>query len=76
MAWNHLKYHLIGWFVIMSSISAFQRQVAKEYIAELNCPGVSLINGDVFHMQAEEHHIVKAILEAGKQLIGKPAYGG
>ncbi|MBF9018026.1 MULTISPECIES: sugar phosphate isomerase/epimerase [unclassified Oceanispirochaeta] len=42
---------------------------AKEYIAKLNCPGVSWINGDVFHMQAEEQHIGKAILEAGNQLV-------
>jgi D-psicose/D-tagatose/L-ribulose 3-epimerase len=42
---------------------------AQEYIAELNCPGISWINGDIFHMQAEENHIGKAILAAGNQLV-------
>lgn len=42
---------------------------AKSYIAALNCPGVSHINGDVFHMQAEEQHIASAILDAGDQLV-------
>ncbi|WP_319561764.1 sugar phosphate isomerase/epimerase family protein [Marispirochaeta sp.] len=42
---------------------------AKRYIAALNCPGVAHINGDVFHMQAEENHIATAILEADNQLV-------
>jgi len=42
---------------------------AQEYIAELNCSGISWINGDVFHMQAEETHIGKALLAAGNQLV-------
>lgn len=42
---------------------------AKRYIAALNHPGVRHINGDVYHMQAEETHIGEAVLEAGDALI-------
>ncbi len=38
---------------------------AKRYIAAVDHPGVQHINGDVYHMQAEESHIGEAILEAG-----------
>jgi len=41
---------------------------AKRYIAAVNHPGVAHINGDVYHMQAEEAHIGEAILEAGPML--------
>ena len=41
---------------------------AKRFIADLNHPGVQHINGDLYHMQAEEAHIGEAILEAGEQL--------
>jgi D-psicose/D-tagatose/L-ribulose 3-epimerase len=42
---------------------------AQRYIAAVNHPGVRHINGDVYHMQAEEAHIGEAILAAGDQLI-------
>jgi sugar phosphate isomerase/epimerase len=42
---------------------------AKEYIRCVNHPGVANINGDVYHMQAEEQHIGAAILEAGEALV-------
>lgn len=42
---------------------------AKEYIKAVNHPGIGYINGDVYHMQSEEAHIGKAILEAGDMLI-------
>lgn len=42
---------------------------AKEYIKSVNHPGVKHINGDVYHMQAEEKHIGAAILEAGEALV-------
>ena len=42
---------------------------AKNYIDLVNHPGVGHINGDVFHMQAEESHIGEALLSAGSQLI-------
>ena len=42
---------------------------AKAYISALNQPGIQHINGDVFHMQAEEDHIASAILDAGEQLV-------
>ncbi len=41
---------------------------AKAYITAVDRPGVAHINGDVYHMQAEERHIGQAILEAGKAL--------
>ena len=42
---------------------------AKRYISAINNPGVSHINGDVYHMQSEESHIGEALLEAGSQLV-------
>lgn len=42
---------------------------AKRYIAAVNHPGVSSINGDIYHMQSEESHIGTAILEAGDMLV-------
>lgn len=44
-------------------------QDAKAYIAAVNHPGVQHINGDVYHMQAEESHIGAALLDAGDMLI-------
>jgi sugar phosphate isomerase/epimerase len=41
---------------------------AKRFIADVNHPGVQHINGDLYHMQAEEPHIGAAILEAGERL--------
>lgn len=41
---------------------------AKNYIAQLNHPGVQHINGDVYHMLVEEGHIGEALISAGKQL--------
>ena len=41
---------------------------AKQYIAEVNHPGVAHINGDVYHMQVEESHIGEALIEAGNLL--------
>ena len=41
---------------------------AQQYIKDLGCPGVSWINGDVYHMQSEESHIAEAVLNAGEQL--------
>jgi sugar phosphate isomerase/epimerase len=42
---------------------------AQRYIEAVNHPGVRHINGDVYHMQAEEAHIGEALLTAGDQLI-------
>ena len=42
---------------------------AKGYIESVNHPGVQNINGDVYHMQAEEQHIGAVILEAGEALV-------
>lgn len=42
---------------------------AKEYIREVNSPGVAHINGDVYHMQSEESHIGEAIVNAGEMLL-------
>jgi sugar phosphate isomerase/epimerase len=41
---------------------------AKAYIAAVNHPGVRHINGDVYHMQAEESHIGEALVDAGEML--------
>ncbi|MFC1462563.1 sugar phosphate isomerase/epimerase family protein [Verrucomicrobiota bacterium] len=41
---------------------------AQRYIAAVDHPGVAHINGDVYHMQSEESHIGKALLEAGERL--------
>lgn len=49
---------------ICSSISS-----VKQYIKDVNHPGVQHINGDIFHMLCEERNIPQAILEAGSQLI-------
>lgn len=42
---------------------------AKRYITAVNHPGVQHINGDVYHMQAEEVHIGEALVQAGDQLV-------
>ena len=42
---------------------------AKRFIAAVGSPGVRHINGDVYHMQAEESHIGEAIVDAGEMLI-------
>jgi D-psicose/D-tagatose/L-ribulose 3-epimerase len=42
---------------------------AQSYIRSINHPGVQSINGDVYHMQAEEQHIGEALLSAGEQLV-------
>ena len=42
---------------------------AKEYISEVNHPGIAHINGDVYHMQSEESHIGEAIVNAGEMLL-------
>lgn len=44
-------------------------QDAKRYIEAVNHPGVTHINGDVYHMQSEETHIGEAILDAGEMLV-------
>lgn len=41
---------------------------AVAYIEAVDHPGVRHINGDVYHMQAEEEHIGEAILAAGGRL--------
>ena len=41
---------------------------AKRFIADVDHPGLQHINGDLYHMQAEEAHIGAAILEAGERL--------
>jgi len=41
---------------------------AKRYIAAVNHPGVSHINGDIYHMLSEESHNGMALLAAGSQL--------
>ena len=41
---------------------------AKRYIAAVDHPGVAHINGDVYHMQAEEANIAEALLDAGALL--------
>ena len=42
---------------------------AKAYIAAVSHPGVKHINGDVYHMQAEESHIGEALVDAGDMLV-------
>ncbi len=42
---------------------------AKRYIAAVDHPGVRHINGDVYHMQAEESHIGAALVDAGEMLV-------
>lgn len=41
----------------------------KQYIADINHPGIQYINGDIYHMLCGEKHISQSILEAGDQLI-------
>jgi sugar phosphate isomerase/epimerase len=41
---------------------------AKRYVAAVDHPGVTHINGDVYHMQSEESNIAQALLEAGDML--------
>jgi len=41
---------------------------AKKYIEAMGHPGIAHINGDVYHMQVEEAHIGKALIDAGAQL--------
>lgn len=56
---------------IRSAEVSFVHTVADaiRYIEAVNHPGVQHINGDVYHMQAEEAHIGEAILTAGERLI-------
>lgn len=42
---------------------------AKAYLAAVGHPAIGHINGDVYHMQAEESHIGEALVDAGSQLI-------
>lgn len=42
---------------------------ANDYINAVDHPGVSHINGDVYHMQSEEPNIPRAILAAGDRLV-------
>lgn len=42
---------------------------AKEYIRQIDAPGIAHINGDVYHMQSEESHIGEAIINAGEMLL-------
>ena len=42
---------------------------AMRYIKAVNNPGVSHINGDVYHMQSEESHIGEALMLADSQLV-------
>lgn len=51
----------------VSFIHTFEE--AKQYIAAVNHPGVKHINGDVYHMQAEESHIGEALVNAGDMLV-------
>lgn len=56
---------------IRSAEVSFVHTVADaiRYIEAVNHPGVQHINGDVYHMQAEEAHIGEAILAAGERLV-------
>jgi len=51
----------------VSTIHTFDE--ARKYIAAVNHPGVTHINGDVYHMQSEESNIAETIAEAGDMLI-------
>lgn len=42
---------------------------AKQYIREVDSPGIAHINGDVYHMQSEESHIGEAIVNADEMLL-------
>ena len=56
---------------IRSAEVSFVHTVADaiRYIEAVDHPGVQHINGDVYHMQAEEAHIGEAILAAGERLV-------
>lgn len=41
----------------------------KQYIKDINHPGVQHINGDIFHMLCGERHISEAILDCGDALV-------
>ena len=41
---------------------------AKKYISQINHSGIGHINGDVYHMQVEESHIGRALVDAGSML--------
>ncbi|GGJ91020.1 hypothetical protein GCM10007063_12090 [Lentibacillus kapialis] len=41
----------------------------KNYIEAVNHQAIKHINGDIYHMQSEESHIGKAIIDAGDQLV-------
>lgn len=51
----------------VSFIHTFEE--AKKYINAVNHPGVKHINGDVYHMQAEECHIGEALVNVGDMLV-------
>lgn len=42
---------------------------ARAYIDAVDHPGIAHLNGDVYHMQAEESNIAQAVLEAGDRLV-------
>lgn len=42
---------------------------ATEYIEAVGHPGIQHINGDVYHMQAEEPYVPDAVLAAGDRLL-------
>jgi sugar phosphate isomerase/epimerase len=42
---------------------------AVEYLRAVDHPGVRHVNGDVFHLQAEEEHVGEALLAAGERLV-------
>lgn len=42
---------------------------AERYIESVNNPGIAHINGDVYHMLAEENHIAQTIIDYGSRLI-------
>ena len=65
------KYHVRGAIepirsAEVSLIHTFEE--AKRYIQDLNCPWIEFINGDIYHMQSEEVHIGKTILD-GKDYL-------
>lgn len=41
----------------------------KQYIKDVNHPGVKHINGDIFHMLCGERHISEAIMDCGDALV-------
>ena len=51
------------------SVSVTRSPMPLRYIEAVDHPGVQAINGDVYHMQAEESHIGEAILQAGERLV-------